>query len=178
MDEELTIRLGQAADATVVVALFDEAVAWMVARGQPGQWGTEPFSASRRKVKFAKMLAGGGGLRIAELGGVPVGALAVGDRPEHVSPAIGPELYINLLLSSRPYAGRDIGGALVRRAVAEAREAGLPRVRVDCWAGAPTLVAWYERQGFERTDRFEVNDGWIGQVFAIELTPEAQAPPG
>jgi GNAT superfamily N-acetyltransferase len=178
MDDGLTIRLGQPADAAVVVALFDEAVAWMVARDQTEQWGTEPFSASPRKVKFAKMLAGGGGLRIAELRGVPVGVLAVGDRPDHVSPATGPELYINLLLSSRRYAGRDIGGALVRRAVAEAREAGLPRVRVDCWAGAPTLVAWYERQGFTRTDRFNVNDGWIGQVLAIELTPEAQPPPG
>jgi hypothetical protein len=29
-------------------------------------------------------------------------------------------------------------------------------------------VAWYERQGFERSGTFDV-DGWIGQVFAMRL---------
>ena len=46
------------------------------------------------------------------------------------------------------HAGEDIGGRLVRHADALAAAAGVPVVRVDCWAGAPSLVAWYERQGF------------------------------
>ena len=50
----------------------------------------------------------------------------------------------------------------------EARESGAAVLRVDCWAGAPPLVAWYERQGFERSGTFDV-DGWIGQVFAMRL---------
>jgi hypothetical protein len=29
-------------------------------------------------------------------------------------------------------------------------------------------VAWYERQGFERTGTFDVG-GWIGQVFTVRL---------
>jgi len=29
-------------------------------------------------------------------------------------------------------------------------------------------VAWYERQGFERSGTFDV-DGWIGQVFTMGL---------
>jgi hypothetical protein len=33
------IRPGIAADAPLLLALFDEAVAWLVTRGQPGQWG-------------------------------------------------------------------------------------------------------------------------------------------
>jgi hypothetical protein len=32
----------------------------------------------------------------------------------------------------------------------------------------PPLVAWYERQGFERSGTFDVG-GWIGQVFAMRL---------
>ncbi|HEX6622027.1 MAG TPA: hypothetical protein VF024_20345, partial [Solirubrobacteraceae bacterium] len=32
------IRPGTAVDAPLVLALFDEAVAWLVARRQPGQW--------------------------------------------------------------------------------------------------------------------------------------------
>ena len=41
-------------------------------------------------------------------------------------------------------------------------------LRVDCWAGAPALVAWYERQGFVRSGTFDVG-GWIGQVFTMRL---------
>ncbi len=36
------------------------------------------------------------------------------------------------------------------------------------WAGAPPLVAWYERQGFARSGTFEVT-GWKGQVFSMEV---------
>ena len=53
-------------------------------------------------------------------------------------------------------------------AAQEARDAGAALLRVDCWAGAPPLVAWYERQGFQRTGTFDVG-GWIGQVFAMRL---------
>ena len=53
-------------------------------------------------------------------------------------------------------------------AVKEARDAGAAVLRVDCWAGAPPLVAWYERQGFVRSGTFDVG-GWIGQVFTMAL---------
>jgi hypothetical protein len=48
----MRIREGTPADAGAVLALFDEAVRWLVARGQTGQWGTEPFSSvdARRRV--------------------------------------------------------------------------------------------------------------------------------
>ena len=67
----------------------------------------------------------------------------------------GAERYIEALVSSRAHAGRDIGGALVRRAIEETRAAGIALLRVDCWAGAPPLVAWYERQGFHRSGTFD-----------------------
>ena len=41
---DLSIRPGSPADYDALLALFDEAVAWMVARGQEGQWGSRPFS--------------------------------------------------------------------------------------------------------------------------------------
>jgi hypothetical protein len=47
-------------------------------------------------------------------------------------------------------------------------EQGAELMRVDCWAGAPPLVHWYERQGFRRTETFDV-DGWAGQVFEQPL---------
>jgi ribosomal protein S18 acetylase RimI-like enzyme len=166
----VNIRIGSAADAPVLVALFDEAVAWLVARGQTGQWGTEPFSASERRVAEMTALAAGGGLRIAEdATGEPLGAIGVGEHPPWVEPAPAPELYVQALVTSRRHAGQDVGGALIRHAVAEARAAGLPLLRVDCWADAPGLVGWYERQGFRRSGTFVVKDSWRGQVLSMEL---------
>ena len=164
----MRIRVGGPSDAQAVLDLFDEAVTWLVARGQTGQWGTEPFSAFERRIERVREWAGGDGLRIAEIAGVPVGALVVGTHPQWVEPPEVAELYVEALVTSRRHAGQDIGGALIRRAVEETRAAGLPLLRVDCWAGAPPLVAWYERQGFTRSGTFVV-DGWHGRVFSLEV---------
>jgi GNAT superfamily N-acetyltransferase len=163
----LSIREGSARDAEIVLALFDEAVEWLVARGQTGQWGTEPFSAVDRRVDAVREWSSGGGLRIASLDDHPAGALVLGPRWDWVEPVERPELYVRALVTSRRFAGRDIGGALVRRAIEEARAGGAELLRVDCWAGAPALVAWYERQGFVRSGTFEVG-GWHGQVLSLD----------
>lgn len=164
----MRIRRGGPQDAADVIALFDEAVAWLVSRGQTGQWGTEPMSRNERMVARVHGWAAGDGLWMADEDGRAAGALVVGDRPEHVAPVDEPELYVELLLSSRAPAGRGIGAALIGHAVALASEAGVPLLRVDCWAGAPALVAFYERQGFARDGTFDVG-GWIGQVFSMRL---------
>lgn len=164
----MIIREGSPADAATVLALFDEAVAWLVARGQTGQWGSTPFSAVDARVAAAAEWAASGGLRIALEDDEPVGAMVLGARPEHVSPPPQPERYITALVTSRAHAGRQIGTELVHRAVKETRTAGLKLLRVDCWAGAPALIAWYERQGFRRSGTFTVR-GWHGQVLSMQL---------
>jgi GNAT superfamily N-acetyltransferase len=168
----LRIRIGSAADAPAVVRLFDEAVAWLVARGQEGQWGTTPWSQRPELVARTHAWARGDGLRIAQEDGdaTPLGALVLGAHPPHVEPIEEPEAYVEALVTSRAHAGRRIGAQLVAAAAEEARDAGAAVLRVDCWAGAPTLVAWYERQGFRRSGRFDVG-GWIGQVFTMRLAP-------
>src|ERR1700760_4406663 len=137
MTDQLEIRPGGPGDVPLLLEWFDEAVAWMVARGQEGQWGSEPLSQRPQSVANIKTMASGGGLSIAELADQPVGALVVGEAPAHVPAIDVPELYIELLLSSRRHAGKQIGTRLVEEAVATARARGLPMVRVDCWAGAP-----------------------------------------
>ena len=163
-DAPIAIRPGRPPDEDALLALFDEAVAWMIARGQTGQWGDQLFSARPEGRRRVHEMAVHEGLWIAELDGVPVGALIVGARHPHVPPIDRPERYVELLISSRAHAGEDIGGRLVRHADALAAAAGVPVVRVDCWAGAPSLVAWYERQGFVRAGTFDYH-GWIGQIF-------------
>ena len=160
--------MGGPADAAAVLTLLDEAVEWLVARGQTGQWGSTPFSEIDSRVAAAAEWAASGGLRLACEGEEVVGALVIGARPEWVSPAPVAERYITALVTSRAHAGKDIGGELVHRAIKETRTAGIPLLRVDCWAGAPPLVEWYERQGFRRSGTFTVR-GWHGQVLSMEL---------
>jgi GNAT superfamily N-acetyltransferase len=164
------IRKGSPDDAPAVVGLFDEAVAWLVARGQDGQWGTIPWSERPELVARTHDWARAGGMRIAEEDGATLGALVLGAHPPHVEPIDEPEAYVEALVTSRAHAGRQVGAQLVAAAADEARDAGAAILRVDCWAGAPPLVAWYERQGFVRSGRFEV-EGWIGQVFEMRLAP-------
>ncbi|WP_406108303.1 GNAT family N-acetyltransferase [Micromonospora globbae] len=174
MTDTLTVRPGEPADAPTILRLLDGATAWLVARGRSGQWGTEPASADPRRIAQAQEWATGGGLWLAMLGDRPVGALVVGAATEYVPAATEPELYVNLLVTDRAYAGRAIGGRLLAHAAELARERGLGLLRVDCYAGADgALVRWYERQGFTRTDTFTVRrpgrEPWPGQVLARRL---------
>jgi len=159
------IRVGGVGDVPVVMGLFDEAVAWMVARGNTGQWGTEPWSTQPRRVRMITEQVERGELRLAEVAGEPAGALITGSEPsEGVEPAGEPELYVSLLLTSRRYAGRGIGAELLARARSLAVERGVGLVRLDCYAGGDgSLIRYYERQGFTSTHEFTVR-GWPGQV--------------
>jgi GNAT superfamily N-acetyltransferase len=160
----LGIRTGSAADAPALLALFDDAVAWLVARGQAGQWGTAPFSDRPGAVERVHGWAAGGGLRLAEApDGTVAGAIVLGDAMPYVPPPVRPELYIQVLLTASAFRGAGVGAALVERGLAEARAAGAEALRVDCWAGVPELPAAYERLGFHRVGSFDV-DGWPGAV--------------
>lgn len=164
----IRIRPGDETDGPTVAAIFDETVAWLVDRGQTGQWGATPFSERpglRERVQGFKI---GGGLHIAERDGEPVGVLVVGPAPAYAPPSSVPELYIILLLSSRRAAGHGIGHVLVNHAIELGYERKAEILRVDSWAHAPGLVRWYEKQGFERSGRFELN-GWQGQIFTMRL---------
>src|SRR4051794_2760749 len=172
-DGKVSIRDGDERDVPTILRLFDEAVAWLVERGQTGQWGDRPFSERPQNVEHAQRWASGGGLRVAELDGEPVGFVVLADAYPWVTPAEEPELYLQALVTSRARAGEDVGGALVRHAYEEAVERGIHLVRVDCWADAPRLVRWYEDQGFTRTETFTVTPtpgrDWTGQVFERRL---------
>ncbi|PZG08717.1 GNAT family N-acetyltransferase [Micromonospora craterilacus] len=168
------LRPGGPADAPAVLRLLDDATAWLVARGRPGQWGTEPASTDPRRIAQADAWAGGGGLWLAQATDRPVGALVVGAATEYVPPATEPELYVNLLVTDRAHAGAGIGGRLLAHAAELARERGVPLLRVDCYAGDDgALVRWYERQGFTATDPFTVErpgrPPWPGQVLVRRL---------
>ena len=168
------IRRGGDDDKEWLLSLFDEAVRWMVARGQSGQWGTEPFSRSPRRIASTGGMIDSGGLRVAEWDGEPVAALVVGIAPLHVPPPELPGAVHQPADQLAPPRGqRDRIGTGAPRGRRGSRR-NVQQVRVDCWAGAPALVRWYCDQGFEPTGTFDV-DGWPGQIFAMPL-PAPAAP--
>jgi predicted N-acetyltransferase YhbS len=165
---ELTIRTGSVADEPAVLELFDEAVEWLVERGLVGQWGEQPFSTRPEMTTLVQQTLSQNEVRIAEHRGAVVGVLAAGASPPYVPGNPTPELYVTPLLSARRLAGNRIGARLLELAGEIGRERGALTVRVDCWADSPALVSYYERQGFLRDGRFDLN-GWRGQILCRQL---------
>jgi GNAT superfamily N-acetyltransferase len=170
---DIDVRPGGAGDIPAMFAMLDGAVAWLVARGRTGQWGTEPFSGDPARVATARRWAETNEIHIAEIDGVPVGALVVGSAPDYAPPVEEPELYINLLVTDRARAGLGIGARLLDTARAAARARGVTLVRVDCYAGDDrALVRFYERHGFTATEPFTVDaptGPWPGQTLEHRL---------
>lgn len=168
----IEIRPGGPADVPAILAMLDGAVAWMNARGNTEQWGTTPYSRQPGGVARVERYTTENSTYVAELAGEPVGALVLGSGPNPwmpIAPVDEPERYVRLLISDRRYAGRGIGAALLAHAAEETRRAGVALLRVDCWAGGGgELVAYYQRQGFTPTERFEAK-GWPGQVLARKI---------
>jgi ribosomal protein S18 acetylase RimI-like enzyme len=168
--DNVIIRSGDSADVDTLLRFFDEAVEWLVARGSSGQWGTEPWTKVPKRVERVKGMAADPGLRVAMVDGEPAGALIVSEeRDPHVPAVDERELYVRLLITSRRFAGRRVGGRLIEYALDEARRRGIDLVRVDCWAGGDgDLQRYYEGHGFKPTVRFTV-ERWVGQVLEQRL---------
>ncbi|WP_328916608.1 MULTISPECIES: GNAT family N-acetyltransferase [unclassified Streptomyces] len=163
----IRIRSGSLDDAPAILAMLDAAVIWMNARGNTEQWGTKPYSQRPGGAARIERYTAEGAPYMAELDGTPVGALVLDSCPSPempIAPAGEPERYVRLLVSDRQHAGKGIGAALLAHAVEETRRAGVELLRVDCWAGGGgELIAFYERNGFTRTDPFHYGT-WPGQL--------------
>jgi len=155
-------------DTATVLGLFDSAVARLVAEGFTQQWGDRPWSTVPRRVGQVASWLGADGSWVAQTrDGTAVGFLHVGSAPPYVPPATVPESYVVALVTSRAARARGAGRALLEHAVADARERGVERVRVDCFAGnGGRLVSFYESCGFVTVGEFTVGEGWLGKVLA------------
>jgi GNAT superfamily N-acetyltransferase len=168
MTTELRVEPGTAHDAPALLALFDDAIAWLNARGQPGQWGTEPFSARPERVARAEDWARGGGLWFATAGAERAGAVVLGEAPDYVPPPDRSELYVQVLLTASAWRGHGVGALLIAHAHEIAAAHHAQQLRVDCWAGVPQLPRQYERLGFRRVGGFRVG-AWPGAVLVRDV---------
>ncbi len=167
-----SVRTGSAADAPLLLGLFDASIRWMVECGLTAQWGATPFSEVPARVESVQRWAASGGLRIAERDGRPAAAIVLGAAQPYVPPASEPELYVVVLVGSHEPFARGAGAHLLGRADDAARALGVGLLRVDCFAGnGGALVRFYERCGFAPAGTFSVGD-WPGQL----LTRRVPAP--
>ncbi|MDV9169739.1 GNAT family N-acetyltransferase [Streptomyces sp. W16] len=168
-DTSISIRDGGPDDIPAILGMFDSAVAWLVAQGRTGQWGTKPWSENPKAVAMVERYVAEGSPFIAEVDGVPAGTLTLTDSPGSYIKAVDePERYVHLLASDRQFKGYGVGSALLAHAAEVTRRAGISLLRVDCYAGDDRkLVAYYESNGFTATEAFTVGDDkWPGQVLA------------
>jgi RimJ/RimL family protein N-acetyltransferase len=164
-------RRGGPDDLDAVLRLFDDAVAWLNARGETRQWGSEPWSQRPEAIaRVRDLLADETWIAERPADRAVLGVLVLGDAPEYAPPPTVPERYVLLLLTAREPAARGAGGELLTLAADRAREAGAERLRVDCFSGTEHLTRYYESQGFAKDGTFDVA-GWPGQVLSRAVQP-------
>ena len=172
----LRIRPAEASDAAPVLAMMDGIMEWLVSLGRTAQWGSAPWSTTPSLVKVIGDRIARAELRVAvgDDGGI-AGCVSLSETPSGYVPAVDePEVFINLLATSRRFKGRNVGGLLLAEARDEARRRGSGLVRVDCFAGDDgRLKNWYASQGFEEVEPFTVRregrPDWPGMLFAMRL---------
>ncbi|MFD5215262.1 GNAT family N-acetyltransferase [Microbacterium sp. NPDC058345] len=169
------IRRADLDDVTVVLSLFDGAVAWMNAHGNTEQWGTARWSdvPERREMVERWCRAPGSWVALTPAGRVG-GFLVVGSAHAYVPPSSrpGPELYVEALVASRAENERGYGRRLLAHADELAARAGIRELRVDCFAGrGGDLVRFYESAGYVKDVTFRVKE-WPGQVLTRTLATE------
>jgi GNAT superfamily N-acetyltransferase len=158
-EPQADLRVATAEDTPAVVALYDEAVEWLVARGRFDQWGTTPFSARPEVVAMIQARAESGDMWLAHTGDRILGAIVLGDKaPHYIDPAAhGRQIYITGFITSRAPDARTAGQILLQHAKDTAYREGISLLRLDCYAGGDgALVAYYESVGFEQVTRFSV----------------------
>jgi ribosomal protein S18 acetylase RimI-like enzyme len=140
--DNLAIRAAQSADLVEVVAIEEDATAWLRGRG------IEPGHPPRPLREIVAERIACGQMFVALVSGQPAANIALTTADKLWDDLPGDALYVHGLMVRRAFAGREIGLALLRWAAAQAAEMGKPLLRLDCDADNPALRAYYERAGF------------------------------
>lgn len=162
----LQIVQAEEADLDVVMGIFDDAVAWLVAQGSVKQWGIAPFSANPRLVERFRNHILHDTFLVALKEGAAVGAICLNlSYPPYCWQGAPADCaYVHPFATSPSVRGQGVGSALLRCAEAYARQHGKPYLRLDCFAENPKLLAYYESEGFEGRGEFLVGD-WRGRMY-------------
>ncbi len=154
LDGRYTVTRASEAAVPTLVALYEEAAAWLTARGLrqwvPGTYTSDEMVAGMRA---------GYEMYLIRRADEPVGKLTLQwDDPEMWGEQPPDAGYIHGLCVTRAVAGAGLGEALLDWAGERVAAQGRTWLRLDCMKRNPALRAYYERQGF--TFRGEGGGGW------------------
>jgi ribosomal protein S18 acetylase RimI-like enzyme len=164
MDVRFTVRPAVAADVERVIALLNDAAAWLLERGveqwHPGQWRTERIAGAIARGETYLMFAQDRAIATA--------SLEWSDELMWPDAAVDAG-YVHRLAVARAHHGTDVGRILLTWT--EWTIAKRPRrfARLDCACNNPALRAYYERAGYrhvdDRTVRGRLGDEYCGSRY-------------
>lgn len=138
----MQIVRAQPADVDAVLAILDDAAAWLHHRGI-NQW-PHPFPRVEVERRFRE-----GVVYLALVDAQPAGTFALFEADPAVWGAQLPDaLYLHGLAVRRAYAGNALGYDLLCHAAQIAAAQGKHFLRLDCWAGSEALRRFYPAAGF------------------------------
>ncbi len=150
MRPELTVTQG---DIVIAVNIMREAASWLLATGQP-LWRLDDLTEDNLLAGITK-----NDVYVGWVGGESAVAMIL----QWTDPFFWPQAqddsaFIHKLSVRRHFAGTGAAGQLVEWAKQEAARRGKCYLRLDCAGDRPKLCSFYERIGFQQTDRRMVGD--------------------
>ena len=160
MDPRFVTREFAATDADIVTDLLHRAYGEHLADGLN-------FTAATQRVSTTLSRARGGRCWVVTAEDVPVATLTMSIPPSHslqqlTAVAAEPaRAWLNQLAVDPAHRGEGIASALFRHAAAWAKDQGMTSVGIDTAAPAASLIAIYQRWGFEHRDVVH----WDGKTY-------------
>lgn len=170
---ELSIRATTPSDLDTVLAVLDEAAAWLQSIGMREQW-PPVVSEDERFLTQVTRLVGEGRFYVASSEGDAVGVFNLRDEPNLDGGPSGywtledlkqPAVYLFQLAVRRSVASQGVAASMLQWAfeTAQRRERTL---RLDCWAGNERLRRYYLDAGFQHLGDWEGSDS-TGRFYAV-----------
>ena len=166
MKDEVIIEGAREGDLPRVLAVLEDAAAWLVSRGID-QWRPGAFHPGELLESIRR-----GELYIVRIHGVDAATIILQWSDPLFWPAENQDDagYVHKLAVRREWAGRGIGSGLLDWAGERAAGRGRKFIRLDCMGTNPGLCRYYERLGFVLRDRKAIGT-WEAALYerTIEL---------
>lgn len=149
----LEFRQAKDADLPAVLAMLDEAAAWLDDKGIR-QWPAKFSDVNDWRRARIESYISAGHTWMASINDRVAATFTLGEAdPDYAHGwPDGPEtgLYIFRMAVTRSWSGCDLGGRILDWASVRAAEHGRQWLRLDCHRENPGIQAYYEHRGFSR----------------------------